>query len=149
MSEKISKFSPYDWKSQWYFAIIMWIFQNMLLQHLGKTFLWSLYTLDTIALPLWYSTLYCVYACPDMSVYYCILQVLYFAVIEKYIKIKHRNICIARITTMTDDKSSDNNKRNLVSRARDGRKCIVHIYPKSASEIIKFVLQQMFMVISF
>ena len=47
-------------------------------------------------------------------------------------------MCIARITTMTDDKSSDNNKRNLVSRAQDGRKCIVHIYPKSASEIIRF-----------
>ena len=39
---------------------------------------------------------------------------------------------------MADDKSSDNNKRNLVPRAQDDRKCIVHIYPKSASEIIKF-----------
>ena len=39
---------------------------------------------------------------------------------------------------MADDKSSDNNQGNLVSRAEDGRNCIVHIYPKSASEIIKF-----------
>ena len=39
---------------------------------------------------------------------------------------------------MADDKSNDNNKRNLVSRAEDDRKCIVHIYPKSASDIIKF-----------
>ena len=39
---------------------------------------------------------------------------------------------------MADDKSSDNNQGNLVSRAQDGRNCIVHIYPKSASEIIKF-----------
>ena len=47
-------------------------------------------------------------------------------------------MCIARIPTMADDKSSDNNKQNLVSRAQDGGKCIVHIYTKSASEIIKF-----------
>ena len=39
---------------------------------------------------------------------------------------------------MADYKSSDNNKRNLVPRTQDGRKCIVHIYPKSASEITKF-----------
>ena len=42
---------------------------------------------------------------------------------------------------MADDKSSDNNKRNLVLRAQDGRKCIAHIYPKSASEIIRFCEQ--------
>ena len=42
-------------------------------------------------------------------------------------------MCIARIPTMVDDKSSDNNKQNLVPRAQDGRKCIVHIYTKSAS----------------
>ena len=55
---------------------------------------------------------------------------------------------------MSDDKSSDNNKPNLVSRAQNGQKCIVHIYPKSASEIIKFTEQSLFalsplMVISF
>ena len=33
---------------------------------------------------------------------------------------------------MADDNSSDNNKQNLVSRAQNGQKCIVHIYPKSA-----------------
>ena len=42
-------------------------------------------------------------------------------------------MCIARIPTMVDDKSSGNNKQNLVPRAQDGRKCIVHIYTKSAS----------------
>ena len=39
---------------------------------------------------------------------------------------------------MADGKSNDNNKRNLLSRAQDGYKCIVHIYPKVASKIIKF-----------
>ena len=38
---------------------------------------------------------------------------------------------------MADDKSSDNNKRNLVPPAQDRRKYIVYIQPKSASEIIK------------
>ena len=42
---------------------------------------------------------------------------------------------------MADDKSSDHNKRNLVSHAQDGRKFVVHIYPKRASEIIKFSKQ--------
>ena len=42
---------------------------------------------------------------------------------------------------MADDKSSDHNKRNLVSHAQDDRKFVVHIYPKSASEIIKFCEQ--------
>ena len=42
---------------------------------------------------------------------------------------------------MADDKSSDHNKRNLVSHAQDGRKLVVHIYSKRASEIIKFSKQ--------
>ena len=39
---------------------------------------------------------------------------------------------------MADDKASNNNKWNLVSRTQDGQICIVHIYPKCASEIMKF-----------
>ena len=36
---------------------------------------------------------------------------------------------------MADDKSSDNNQGNLVSRAQDGRNYIVHIYPKSHQKL--------------
>ena len=42
------------------------------------------------------------------------------------------------MTTINDDTSSDNNKRNLVSCAQDDRKSIARIYPKRASEVIKF-----------